>query len=134
MEKNECQQFWDYFYKSSYYENIFQISSTSNNFITAQQQKLIIYDKEKLGSLSMTAPKNITSPSTSKENLQHSIPLGKHKSTLMPDKFLNANLFSNKCNQTQYPSNDSDNESNNDYSKAHLITERPGKYTLHVNL
>ena len=46
----------------------------------------------------------------------------------MPDKFQNANLFSNKYNETQYPSNDPDDESDtNYYSKDIIKTERPRK-------
>ena len=76
----------------------------------------------------MTTPTNITSTSTPKDNLQNTIRLGQYKSTLVPDKFLNANLRSNKYNQTQYPSNNTDDESDkNSYSKAPIITERPRK-------
>ena len=76
----------------------------------------------------MTTPTNKTSTSTPKDNLQNTIPLGKYKSTLVPDKFLNANLFSNKYSQMQYPLNDTDDESDKDYySKAPIITEKPRK-------
>ena len=76
----------------------------------------------------MITPTNITSTSAPKDNLQHTIPLDKKKSTLETDKYLNANLFSNKYNQLQYPLNDTDDESDKDsYSKAPIITERPRK-------
>ena len=78
----------------------------------------------------MTTPTNTTSTSTTEDNLQHTIPLGKYKSALVPDKILNANLFSNKYNQMQYSLNDTDDENDKDsYSKAPIITERPRKKT-----
>ena len=94
LEKQELQQLWDYKYKSPYYESILQISSTSINYIQAQHQKVSIYGREQTGSLSMTAPTNITSTYTSKEN--YTVPLGKQKSTLVPDKYLSGKLFNNK--------------------------------------
>ena len=64
---------------------------------------------------------------TPKDNLNYINLSGKHKLTLMPDKFFNANLISNKNNYVQYPSNETDNESDHDYSRAPQITERPRK-------
>ena len=61
LGKREFQQLWDYNHTSPYHENMLQISSTSINFIQAQQQKVSIYYTEQTGSRSMTTTKNITS-------------------------------------------------------------------------
>ena len=70
----------------------------------------------------MATPKDITSTSTPKDN--NTIPLGKQKSTLVPDKYLSGNLFSNKNDRMQYPLNYTDDESERDsYSQAPIITK-----------
>ena len=123
LEKIELKQLWDQTHTSPYYESILQISSNSINYIKAQYKKVNIYDRQQTGSLSMTTPKNITSPSTPKENF--TVLLEKLNSTLISDTNLGANLFTHK-NNSRERLNDTDDESDS-YPQVPMKTDRNKK-------
>ena len=77
----------------------------------------------------MTIPKNITFFSTPKENF--TVQSEKRKSTLVPDKYLSANLFTHK-NKSRERLNDTDDEGDS-YSQVAMITERNKKQKVQQN-
>ena len=52
---------------------------------------------------------------------------------MKPDKILTANLFNNKNNYAQHPSNDTDIESDQDYSRPPKKQKDQENNILHIN-
>ena len=72
-------------------------------------------------------PSSITSTFTPKDNSNYTTFPATNKSTIIPDRFLTANLFDSKNNYAQNSSYYSDDENDQNYSILPPITDRTRK-------
>ena len=81
----------------------------------------------------MITPSSITSTSTPNDNLNYNTFATTHKSTILPDRFLTANLFQNKKDYAESSSYYSDQENDLVHSVPSPITDHPRKANKPIN-